>query len=266
MPERDRSSDLVRALERGLTVIRSFSPRHANMSVSEVAERTRLSRATARRILLTLENLGYVRCEGSRYSLRPTVLELGYAYLSSVHPWDAAFPLMEQLSEQVGENSLAGVRDKTDVICVARTTRRLVTVAVYVGGRVPAHASSMGRAILAFADDHDLDEYFAAANLKQITRHTVTSEAHLKDDLAQVREQGWSIVENELEEGLTSVSAPVFGTGEKVVAALNISAHGHRVSREDAEADIVPRLLACAREVSLLFGARLVRNAAQPTK
>jgi IclR family pca regulon transcriptional regulator len=259
VPDRERPAEFVQSVQRALDVIKSFTPRHSSMTLTEVAERTHLTRGAARRFLLTLEHLGYVRSDGRKFSLAPAVLELGYAYLSSVHPWDAAFPLMERLSNDVGENCLAGVLDGTDVICVARTTRRLVTVAVYVGGRVPASASSMGRAILAFQDEDVVQEYLAEAELKRVTPFTVTDKDALGAELKLVREQGWSLVEHELEEGLASVSAPVFGPGGRSVAALNISAHGHRLTRQDVEDHVLPPLLRCAGEVSLLFGHRPAR-------
>jgi IclR family pca regulon transcriptional regulator len=256
MAEGERPAEFVQSVQRALDVIKSFTPRHPSMTLTEVAERTRLTRGAARRFLLTLEHLGYVRSDGRQFSLSPAVLELGYAYLSSVHPWDAAYPLMEQLSKEVEENCLAGVLEGTDVVCVARTSRRLVTVAVYVGGRVPASASSMGRAILAYQDEAEIERYLDAVRLTQVTPYTVTDKAALRDELAKVRSQGWSLVEHELEEGLTSVSAPVFGANGRSVAALNISAHGHRLNARDVEERILPPLLRCARETSLLFGHR----------
>lgn len=256
MGDQERPTEFVQSVERALDVIKSFTPRHSSMTLTEVAERTHLTRGAARRFLLTLEHLGYVRSDGRQFSLSPRVLELGYAYLSSVHPWDAAVPLMERLSDQVAENCLAGVLEGTDVVCVARTSRRLVTVAVYVGGRVPASASSMGRAMLAFQDDDVVEAYLSAADLKRVTPFTLTDEEALRAELKKVREQGWSLVEDELEEGLVSVSAPVFGVGGRCVAALNISAHGHRLSQQDVEERVLTPLLACARETSLLFGHR----------
>ncbi|MDP9461881.1 MAG: helix-turn-helix domain-containing protein [Actinomycetota bacterium] len=256
MAEQERPAEFVQSVQRALDVIKSFTPRHPSMTLTEVAERTDLTRGAARRFLLTLEHLGYVRSDGRQFSLSPAVLELGYAYLSSVHPWDAAYPLMEQLSNEVEENCLAGVLEGTDVVCVARTARRLVTVAVYVGGRVPASASSMGRAILAYQDDAEIEKYLDAVRLKQVTPYSVTDKAALREELAKVREQGWSVVKHELEEGLISVSAPVFGMNGRSVAALNISAHGHRLSEAEVEERILPPLLRCARETSLLFGHR----------
>ena len=255
-PDRERPAEFVQSVQRALDVIKSFTPRHSSMTLTEVAERTQLTRGAARRFLLTLEHLGYVRSDGRQFSLSPAVLELGYAYLSSVHPWDAAAPLMERLSNEVAENCLAGVLEGTDVVCVARTTRRLVTVAVYVGGRVPAAASSMGRAILAFQDDDVLQRYLADVELRPVTPFTLTDKDDLRAELAKVRRQGWSLVEHELEEGLTSVSAPVFGAGGRAVAALNISSHGHRLSQADVRDRVLPPLLRCAEETSLLFGHR----------
>ncbi|MGW0810881.1 IclR family transcriptional regulator domain-containing protein [Nonomuraea sp. NPDC002799] len=256
MSGQERPAEFVQSLERGLVIIRSFTPRHPRMTLTEVAERTHMPRSAARRFLLTLESMGYVRHDGRYFSLSPSVLELGYSYLSSVHPWDAAHPLLEQLSDAVDENVLAGVLDGTDVVCVARTSRRLVTVAVFVGGKVPAHASSMGRAILAFLEPDALDRYFATADLVAVTEATTTDERQLRAELAQVRKQGWATTEHELEKGLMSVSAPVFGAGGQVVAAINMSAHGGRLSQADVEARISPPLLECARNVSILFGAR----------
>jgi IclR family pca regulon transcriptional regulator len=252
----ERPAEYVQSLERGLKIIRAFSPRHPRMTLTEIAERTRMPRSAARRFLLTLESLGYVRLTGRYFSLSPAVLELGYSYLSSVHPWDAANPLLERLSDMVDENVLAGVLDGTEVVCVARTSRRLVTVAVFVGGRVPAHASSMGRAILAYLPEDRLEAYFANAELTAVTDATTTDEGALRAELARVRSQGWATAEHELERGLMSVSAPVFGDGEQVVAAINVSAHGNRIGLAEVERRIVPPLLDCAREVSLIFGAR----------
>lgn len=254
--ERERPTEFVQSVQRALDVIKSFTAKHSSMTLTEVAERTHLTRGAARRFLLTLEHLGYVRSDGRKFSLSPAVLELGYAYLSSVHPWDAAVPLMERLSNDVQENCLAGVLEGTDVVCVARTSRRLVTVAVYVGGRVPVSASSMGRAILAFQADDVVEKYLAEADLKRVTAFTITDKEALRAELKTVREQGWSLVQHELEEGLTSVSAPVFGPDGRAVAALNISAHGHRIMQEDVEQRVLPQLLRCARETSLLFGHR----------
>lgn len=249
------SGELVRALSRGLDILRSFSHQHATMSVTEVAEQTQLSRATARRLLLTLAAHGYVQSEHSRYSLRPKVLELGYAYLSSLYPWDAATPVMQTLSATVDENCLAGVLDTDEVVCVARTTRRSAVVSVPVGGRIPAYASSMGRVMLAGLSDRAVDEYLHRVPLRALTRETMTGVAELHDEVRRVRSQGWSLVVHEMEPDVVGIAAPVYDVTSRVVASLNVSAHEHRVSAEDAVTRILPPLLVASRDLSLVFTA-----------
>ena len=234
-------------------MLRAFSRQHATMSVSEVAKAANISRAAARRVLLTLEDLGYVRSEHARYSLRPKVLELGYAYLSSLYPWDYALPLMQAFSAEIDENCLAGVMDGTEVVCVARTTRKPVSVSVPVGGRLPAYASSMGRVILANEDSEQLDAYFEKVELRAYTPQTVTDVDELRAELTRVKEQGWSLVEHELTTGVVGIAAPIYGPGQRVVAALNVSMHGNHEESAEHIAEIRERLLECSRELSLLF-------------
>lgn len=249
----NRSGDLLQSLTRGLAVLRGFSRQHATMSVSEVAKNAQLSRAAARRVLLTLEDLGYVRSEHARYSLRPKVLELGYAYLSSLYPWDYALPLMQAFSAEIDENCLGGVLDGSDVVCVARTTRKPVSVSVPVGGRIPAFASSMGRVILADEEPDKLEAYLDRVELRADTPQTVTSVDELRAELERVRAQGWSLVEHELTAGVVGLAAPIHGAGRRVVAALNVSIHGNHDESSEHIAAIRARLLACSRELSLLF-------------
>ncbi|WP_213453241.1 IclR family transcriptional regulator domain-containing protein [Rhizomonospora bruguierae] len=250
----DSPTKLVRSLQRGLTVIKSFSRGDRMMTVSEIARRANLSRATTRRLLLTLEDYGYVRSEEGRFGLRPAVLELGSAYFSSQLQWHSAAPVMEHLGTKVNENCLAGVLDDESVICVARTSHRLVTVGVYVGQRIPAYTSSMGRVLLADLPPAELDAYLERAVLTPITPKTMTGKVALRAELDAVRQRGWSLVEDEVDEGLLGIAAPIYDVRGTAVAALNISAHGGRVSRERAVSDLLPPLLAAAQEISLLFG------------
>lgn len=250
----DSATRLVRSLQRGLTVIKSFAYGDRLMTVTEIARRANLSRATTRRLLLTLEDYGYVRSEDGRFGLRPAVLELGSAYFSSQLPWHSAGPVMEQLGARVQENCLAGVLDGEHVTCVSRTSHRLVTVGVYVGQRLPAFTSSMGRVLLAALSPADLDAYFAHAKFAPITAKTTTNRRTLRRELALVREQGWSVVEDEVEEGLIGLAAPVFDGRGETVAALNISAHGGRWTRDRVIKEMLGPLKEAAREISLLFG------------
>lgn len=249
-----RSGDTIRSLARGLAVLKSFTSQHATMSVTEVANRAGLSRAAARRILLTLEDLGYVRSEYQRYSLRPKILEIGYAYLTSLYPWDGALPVMQAFSADIDENCLAGVLDDFAVVCVVRTTRRSVPVSVAVGGRIPAYASSMGRVLLADLDRDTLARYFETVELRPYTPQTLTDPDTIRDELARVRAQGWSLVEHELEADVIGVATPIVGPGGRVVAALNVSTHEHRLDKQEVLDRILPPLIDYSKELSLLFG------------
>lgn len=251
IPPADRAAvETVQSLERGLAVIRAFDAEHPQMSLSEVARATGLTRAAARRFLHTLVGLGYMRTDGRLFALRPRVLELGYAYLSSLTLPEVAMPHLEELVSQVHESTSVSVLDGDEVVYVVRvSTKRIMTVAISVGTRFPAHATSMGRVLLAARSDEWLSGYLASARLRAITGHTVTDPDTLLEELRQVRRQGWSMVDQELEEGLRSVAAPVTdGTGQ-VVAAVNLSAQAQRWSSERIEAELLPPLLKTATAI-----------------
>src|SRR5689334_7022899 len=205
----EREPHHVQSLRRGLTVIRAFDANHSELTLSEVARICDLTRAAARRFLLTLTDLGYVRTDGRLFSLTPRVLELGYAFLSSLSLPDVAEPHLEQLSAEVHESSSVSVLDGDDVVYVARVpTRRIMTVAINVGTRFPAYATSMGRVLIAHLPAEQVEAYLSRVRLEQLTARTVGSVAELRDELARVREQGYAIVDQELEEGLRSMAAP----------------------------------------------------------
>src|ERR1700735_276738 len=171
-------SDFVQSLDRGLAVIRAFGPDRERLSLSEVARATNLTRAAARRFLLTLVSLGYVRSNGREFSLRPRVLELGYAYLSGLALPDVAAPHLEELVARLRESSSISVLDGHHVVYVVRVpTKRIMTVAISVGTRFPAYATSMGRVLLAAMSADELDQYLADVCLKALTGRTVTDPA-----------------------------------------------------------------------------------------
>src|SRR4051812_49130784 len=214
--------DFVQSLERGLAVIRAFDADHPQLTLSEVARATGLTRAAARRFLLTLVELGYVRTDERLFSLRPRVLELGYAYLSSLSLPEVALPHLEALVAEVHESSSLSVLDGEDVVYVARVpTKRIMTVAISVGTHFPAYATSMGRVLLAAQPDAWLDEYLATAELRPLTRRTVTDPAKLRAVVLRARAQGFTLVDQELEEGLRSLAVPIHGDDGRVVAAMN---------------------------------------------
>jgi IclR family transcriptional regulator, pca regulon regulatory protein len=245
-----RDADFVQSLERGLAVIRAFDAEHPKLSLSEVAAITGLSRAAARRFLHTLVGLGYMRMEGSQFSLRPKILELGYAYLSSLSLPEVAMPHLEQLVEQVRESSSVSQLDGDDVVYIARVpTRRIMTVAISVGTRFPAYATSMGRVLLADRPDDWLDGYLTSVTLVPLTSHTVADPAALRAELGKIREQGWALVDQELEEGLRSVAAPIRDADGRAIAAVNVSTHAGRRTVAEVVDDLLAPLLRTAQAI-----------------
>jgi len=256
-PPAARNSDFVQSLDRGLAVIRAFGPDRERLSLSEVARATNLTRAAARRFLLTLVKLGYVRSDGREFSLRPRVLELGYAYLSGLTLPDVAGPHLEELVARLHESSSISILDGQHVVYVARVpTKRIMTVAISVGTRFPAYATSMGRVLLAALPPDALEQYLAEAVLEPLTANTVTDAGRLREILAEVAAQGYAIVDQELEEGLRAVAAPIRGAQDTGTAAINVSVHASRVSVDSLRADIVPALLETARQIEADLAAQ----------
>jgi IclR family transcriptional regulator, pca regulon regulatory protein len=253
-----RRTDFVQSLDRGLAVIRCFSSEHPSLTLSEVAERTGLTRAAARRFLLTLQELGYVGSTGRQFSLRPRVLALGYAYLSSFSVAQIAQPHLEDLAEELHESCSVSVLDGDDLVYVARASaNRIMTIALTVGTRLPPYPTSMGRVLLAHLPERDLDAYLARTELRKLTEHTITGEQELRAVLAAVRGQGWAAVDQELEAGVRSIAVPVRDSSQRVVAAVNSSAHAARVPMRTLEKQFLPRLLETARQIDSELATRM---------
>jgi IclR family transcriptional regulator, pca regulon regulatory protein len=224
-------------------VVRALSAPGPGLTLAEVARETRLTRAAARRFLLTLVDLGYVRSEDRRFSLTPRVLDLGYSYLSSLTLPEIAQPHLRELVERVHESSSVSLLDGTDVVYVAREpTQRIMTVAIAVGTRFPAYATSMGRVLLSGLGEGELDEFLGRAELRKLTPGTLTDRALLRTEIARVRRQGWALVDQELEDGLRSVAAPIAGVDGSVVAAINLSTHASRRTLEAIRRELLPPL------------------------
>ena len=251
LDESAREPHFVQSLERGLAVIRAFDAHHRELTLSEVARICDLTRAAARRFLLTLTDLGYVRTDGRMFSLTPRVLELGYAFLSGLSLPEVAAPHLERLAAEVRESSSVSVLDGDDVVYVARVpTRRIMTVAINVGTRFPAYATSMGRVLLAYLPEEQMAAYLARVRLDRLTGRTVGSVAGLRAELDRVREQGYAIVDQELEEGLRAMAAPVRDRSGAVTAAVNLSVHASRTSVAVLRAELLPPLLATAERIT----------------
>ena len=254
------SDQYVQSLARGLAVIRAFDTDHPVMTLTEVAARTGLTRATARRFLHTLVELGYVRTDGKTFALTAKVLQLGYAYLSGLSLPQMAQPHLEELSLKLGESTSAAVLDGTDIAYIARvTTRRIMNVGITVGTRFPAYATSMGRVLLAGLPPADLKSYLAAAEIKPLTPRALGTVKDLLSVLETVRAQGWCLLDQELELGLMSVAAPVYD-GSKMVAAVNVSLQAQSVAAQpdpDASlASVAQEIVATAKLLSADLTAR----------
>jgi IclR family transcriptional regulator, pca regulon regulatory protein len=253
-----RRTDFVQSLDRGLAVIRCFSSEHPSLTLSEVAERTGLTRAAARRFLLTLQELGYVGSSGRQFSLRPRVLALGYAYLSSFSVAQIAQPHLEDLAEELHESCSVSVLDGDDLVYVARASaNRIMTIALTVGTRLPPYPTSMGRVLLAHLPEAELEAYLSRTELRKLTDRTVVDPAELRAILATVRSQGWAAVDQELEAGVRSIAVPIRDSSRKVVAAINASAHAARVPMRTLEKEFLPRLLDSARQIDSELATRL---------
>jgi len=247
----------VQSFARGLEVIRSFSADAPRQTLTEVAGRSGLSRAGARRILLTLETLGYVSSDGKLFSLTPRILDLGFAYLSSMPIWNLAEPVMEALVAEVKESCSAAVLDGTDIVYVLRVpTHKIMSISLGVGSRLPAYCTSMGRMLLSALPEAELMKCLQASTLEARTKYTVTDVKELAAKVAQARKQGWSLVNQELEEGLVSMAAPITNRAGQTVAALNISGQANRTSAKAMQESMLPQLLAAAQAISRLLSVQ----------
>ena len=249
-----KNTETVQSLVKGLTVIKAFNQQRPAMTLSEVASVTGFTRAATRRFLLTLVNEGYAKQEGKQFSLTAKVLDLGFSYLSTLDVWHNAKPLMSALVEQLNESCSAAVLDGFDVVYVARvaTTKRIMSITLTVGTRLPAFATSMGRILLADMALPALENFINTCSITQFTEYTITEKSALIAEITKVKMQGYSLVEQELEIGLTSISVPVHNREGKVVAALNVSTHMSQTARQQIFAVILPALQQCARQVERL--------------
>src|SRR4051812_3145484 len=250
-PELRPGDAYVQSFARGLEVIRSFSASAPRQTLSEVAVRTGLTRAGARRILLTLQTLGYVESDGKLFALTPRILDLGFAYLSSMPIWNVAEPVMETLVEQVKESCSAGVLEGTDIVYVLRvSTRKIMRNSLGVGSRLPAYCTSLGRMLLAGLPDEQVLGVLRSSPIEARTRHTLTDVDALLAKVQQARRQGWCLVNQELEEGLVSLAAPIVDRSGRTIAALNISGQANRTSARLMQDTMLPALRETARQAS----------------
>jgi IclR family transcriptional regulator, pca regulon regulatory protein len=255
------SPDYLQSLDRGLQVLRAFNRERPRCTLSDIAAQIGLSRAVARRSLLTLQHLGYVATQGRQFFLTPRVLELGYSYLSSLDLTELAHEAMEQLSQRVGESCSMAVLDGSDIVYVARVAvRRLMSVALGVGARLPAFAASMGRVLLADKSDSELTAWLRENTFRPITLHTIYKLRALRAEILKVRRQGYAFVSQELELGLCSIAVPIRSATGVAVCGLNVSMRYSNDVRSVALKKMLPALQEARHAIERAVG----RNGWQP--
>lgn len=253
------SADFVQSLARGLAVIRTFDGDPAELSLAEVARRAEIPRAAARRFLRTLEQLGYVRATAdARFRLTPRVLELGYGYLSSLSLPEIVQPHLDALSHRISESVSVAVLDGSEIVYVARAAaRRVMSVRITIGTRLPAFATSMGRVLLAGMTPVAAAALLSHDSMVALTPTTTVDPDRLADLLLVTREQGWAMVDGELEEGLRSIAVPLHSRDGTVIAALNVATSAARGPADEVRAELLPALIDTARAMESELAASL---------
>lgn len=257
MPRRDADPDFIEAIARGLDVIKAFGPGRPVMTLSEVAAATGLARPTVRRILVTLETLGYVRPATGGFVLTPRVLDLGLAYVESMGLWDVARPHLERLVARTHQSSSIAQLDGSDIVYVARVAvPKIIALAVHIGTRFPAPATSLGKVLLAGLEPDALDKALAEPSRAGVAPRWQPDRAELETVLREVRAQGWALTDEQLASGIRSVAAPVRDGSGRVVAAVNVTVHAAETPVERLRDEYLPMLLDTAGRISADFALR----------
>lgn len=249
--------NFMASLARGLAVIRAFTQQRRELTIAQLSQRTGIPRAAVRRCLYTLSRLGYVASDddGRAYVLRPAILALGHAYLSSTPLATAVQPLLIRVTRELHESSSMAVLEGDDILYIARssTNARVMSIDLGIGSRLPAYCTSMGRVLLAGLQTAELRDYLARAKLTRLTNRTVDTAEALAGVLKTVRRNGYAIVDQELEIGLRSIAVPVIDGEGRSVAAINVGTQSSRVSIAEMESRFLPLLRAAAHEAGLLL-------------
>jgi len=249
MPDSSRK-DFVEALARGLEVIRSFDRIHVKQTISQISERTLLARPTVLRLLLTLEDLGYVRSQNNHYSLTPKVVDLGMAYVSSLGLYGAAKPHMENLSKEVDQTVSLAELDGSDIVYTGRVeVPKIISVGVTVGSRLPSASTALGRVLLAAVPDSELHEVLRTPSLSMYIPRTRFTAEQIRPKLELVREQGWAESDEDLQYGVQAIATPICGEDGQVVAAIGLGTHTSEIGKEIVRERYLPLLLETARNI-----------------
>ncbi|WP_411842886.1 IclR family transcriptional regulator C-terminal domain-containing protein [Salinicoccus sp. HZC-1] len=244
------SEDHLQTLEKGLKVIEAFDGTDY-LTISTASNLVGISRPTARRVLITLVNLGYAQMLDNRFYLTPKVLSLGYSYMTARDSWEITTTLLRELSKVTNESSSLAKLVGEEIIYIGRVpANKIMKISLNIGTHLPAYATSMGKLLLAQKSEEALDEYFATADLKALTEHTTYEEAELRKEFEEIRKKGWAVSENQLEVGLMSVAAPIRNMRGDVIAAINCSANSSQMTREEMEERYLGPLLETAEQIS----------------
>ena len=242
--------DFVESLARGLEVIRTFDRIHAKQTISQISERTLLARPTVLRLLLTLEELGYVRNQDNLYSLTPKVVDLGMAYVSALGLYGAAKPHMENLAKEVDQTISLAELEGSDIVYTGRVeVPKIISVGVTVGARLPSASTALGRVLLAAVADSDLHNVLSTPSLSMYIPRTRFTAEQIRPRLQTVREQGWAESDEDLQYGVQAIAAPIRGGDGEVVAAVGLGTHTSEIGKEIVRERYLPLLLETARNI-----------------
>ncbi|MBE9635265.1 IclR family transcriptional regulator [Salipiger mangrovisoli] len=240
----NKPTDFIASLAKGLQVIECFRAETPRLSIAQVAERTGLDRATARRCLLTLHRLGYADYDGKFFQLTPRILRLGMGALAALPLPQLVQPWLDQLSEQIGQSSSVSILDETEIVYLARAAqRKVMSIGLMPGSRLPAHCTSMGRVLLAALPEPEMRALLERSDLTPRTPRALTDPAEIAARIAQVRSQGFAIIDQEVEMGLRSIAVPLYNAHGLVVAALNTGLPATQAEPEALAQDYLPALL-----------------------
>lgn len=247
-PAAGQNRDLVAGLGKGLAIIEMFNETRRRMTISEAASLAGLTRAAARRYLLSLVHLGYAEFDGKFFSLTPRVMRLGHAYLAMTPLAKLLQPFVDSIARQANDPSMAAILDDTDIVCIAQATpSRLVFSSLSIGSRLPAYSTALGRVMLAYATIDWLATYWQSARFEARTPKSLCTRAEIERELTLVRNQGYAVVDEEVELGLRTIAVPIRNTRGIVIAALNVAVHASRIPVEEMPQRLLP-LMAPAQE------------------
>ena len=255
--ENRESRNYVRALARGLQVIECFDETNAELTLSDVAKRTGLTRPSARRALLTLQTLGYASSDGNRFTLTARTLRLGYAYLSSKPLWRLVEPHIRQVGREIGQSCSIAVLDGDEIVFVVRVAaKRIINDYIAIGFRLPAYATSLGRVLLASLRPAKVDAYLERTTLVKFTPHTIVQRSKLRKIIDEARQRGWAYSDQQLDLGMRSIAVPIHDSAGRTIAAINTNALVQSIDMETLEREYLPPLRRAADTVSLMVAWR----------